>query len=411
MLANRWRTRLACLLLLSSDLALAARPRPHALKRRNPSYSPLSDPSLEQLVALSSLDDALDYNDPKSLLAKILVPRTVGSANLTRVQGVVEGHFRKLGWHVEKDAFDDDTPYGRKFFTNLVFTHDPSAPRRLVLSAHLDSKYFETHPEDQFVGATDSAAPCAMMLDLATALTPWLDGRKKRVQEAGGEEGFDGQGETLQIVFFDGEEAFKEWTHTDSIYGARHLVEKWSETDSSPSAIRSTPRSPLRRISHLVLLDLLGAPNPLIRNFFPNTGWLFDEFLHSEERLGVTGYLWDGFEGQAYTEQKGKLGVRERSFFVPRASGQMQGWAGQIEDDHVPFVQQGVPVVHLISVPFPSVWHTIKDDASALDLPTIKAWALILRLTVAEYLGLDPTGRLQNANVKRNKGELFDEAG
>jgi hypothetical protein len=262
--------------------------------------------------------------------------------------------------HVEKDAFEDETPYGRKPFTNLVFTHDPSAPRRLVLSAHLDSKYFDTHPEDQFVGATDSAAPCAMMLDLATALTPWLDARRERVRDAGGEEGLDGQGETLQVVFFDGEEAFKEWTHTDSIYGARHLVEKWSETDSSPSAIRSTPRSPLRRISHLVLLDLLGAPNPLIRNFFQNTGWLFDEFLHSEERLGVAGYLWSGFEGEAYTEQKGKLGVRERSFFVPRASGQMQGWAGQIEDDHVPFVQQGVPVVHLISVPFPSVWHTIK---------------------------------------------------
>ena len=37
---------------------------------------------------------------------------------------------------------------------------------------------------------------------------------------------------TLQLIFFDGEEAFKTWTATDSIYGARHLAGKWSsETD------------------------------------------------------------------------------------------------------------------------------------------------------------------------------------
>ena len=35
---------------------------------------------------------------------------------------------------------------------------------------------------------------------------------------------------TLQMVFFDGEEAFVEWSQTDSLYGARHLAEKWSDT-------------------------------------------------------------------------------------------------------------------------------------------------------------------------------------
>lgn len=261
---------------------------------------------------------------------------------------------------MEADEFDAKTPLGSKPMKNLVFTHDPSAPRRFVLAAHLDSKYFPTHPADQFVGATDSAAPCAMLLDLATALTPWLDERKKRVEELGGEEGREGQGETLQIVFFDGEEAFVDWTAEDSIYGAKHLAEKWSVTDTSPAPIQSTPKSPLRRISHFVLLDLLGAPNPLMRSFFPNTGWLFDEFLHSEERLGQAGLLWPGFEGNAYTERKGKIGVPERSFFVPRNAAGMQMHAGSIEDDHLPFMKAGVPIVHLIAVPFPSVWHTIR---------------------------------------------------
>ena len=35
---------------------------------------------------------------------------------------------------------------------------------------------------------------------------------------------------TLQMVFFDGEEAFVNWTRTDSLYGSRHLAEKWSNT-------------------------------------------------------------------------------------------------------------------------------------------------------------------------------------
>ncbi|POY76648.1 hypothetical protein BMF94_0240 [Rhodotorula taiwanensis] len=395
---HRWPTWL-CLLALCT-LALASRPRPHSLKRRNPTYAPLSDQSLDALAVLSDRDEALDFDDPTSLLAKILVPRVSGTKNLTRVQELVEGHFSHLGWANE---FDAKTPLGSKPMKNLVFTHDPSAPRRFVLAAHLDSKYFPTHPADQFVGATDSAAPCAMLLDLATALTPWLDERKKRVEELGGEEGREGQGETLQIVFFDGEEAFVDWTAEDSIYGAKHLAEKWSVTDTSPAPIQSTPKSPLRRISHFVLLDLLGAPNPLMRSFFPNTGWLFDEFLHSEERLGQAGLLWPGFEGNAYTERKGKIGVPERSFFVPRNAAGMQMHAGSIEDDHLPFMKAGVPIVHLIAVPFPSVWHTIRDAATALDLPTIKAWALILRLTVAEYLGLDPSIPPANANKKRKR--------
>lgn len=148
-----------------------------------------------------------------------------------RLQGMVVDHFTKLGWHVEKDSFEATTPIGKKKFTNLIFTHDPTASRRIVLSAHLDSKYFANAPENEFVGATDSAAPCAMMMDVAEGLTGWLDERRDRVQMAGGEEGREGQAETLSVVFFDGEEAFGDWTHEDSIYGARY-ASKSSFSDS-----------------------------------------------------------------------------------------------------------------------------------------------------------------------------------
>ena len=59
-----------------------------------------------------------------------------------------------------------------------------------------------------------------MMLDLAETLDPLLNSRLERL-ENGLEDDEDISETTLQLIFFDGEEAFKDWTDTDSIYGAR----------------------------------------------------------------------------------------------------------------------------------------------------------------------------------------------
>lgn len=68
------------------------------------------------------------------------------------------------------------------------------------------------------------------MLDLAEALNPLLDARTKRLADAEGtfdpdadEDEDEALHTTLQLIFFDGEEAFKDWTDTDSIYGARYV--------------------------------------------------------------------------------------------------------------------------------------------------------------------------------------------
>jgi glutaminyl-peptide cyclotransferase len=59
-----------------------------------------------------------------------------------------------------------------------------------------------------------------MMLDLAEALNPLLDKRKER-SDAGVDDDDDVADITLQLVFFDGEEAFISWTDQDSTYGSR----------------------------------------------------------------------------------------------------------------------------------------------------------------------------------------------
>lgn len=115
----------------------------------------------------------------------------------------------------------------------------------------------------QFLGATDSAAPCAMLLDLAQALTPALRARKTRLANASDDEDEFDEREaaqtTLQIVFFDGEEAFHDWTATDSIYGSRYVPPPHTDTSTSP-CFRQAPREPLG-----IHLSPPEPPVPLLR--------------------------------------------------------------------------------------------------------------------------------------------------
>lgn len=76
-----------------------------------------------------------------------------------------------LGWTLEEDAFNDTTPLGVKPFNNIIAVQNPSLTRRLTLACHFDSKYYT---EFDFIGATDSAVPCALLIDLARLLNTSL---------------------------------------------------------------------------------------------------------------------------------------------------------------------------------------------------------------------------------------------
>jgi glutaminyl-peptide cyclotransferase len=97
---------------------------------------------------------------------------------------------QSYGWFVEQHSSKDETPYGVKNFVNIVsslpigsnfygqkkYNDSLSAKlnlnNRIVFACHYDSKY-ETSFE--FLGAIDSAVPCAMLLDLAKFLKQNFD--------------------------------------------------------------------------------------------------------------------------------------------------------------------------------------------------------------------------------------------
>jgi len=341
-----------------------------------------------------------------------MIPRVSSTPSNVVVRDYIISHLRSLNWHIAEDAFEDDTPLGRKSFVNIIATKDLKASRRVVLSAHYDSKYFAP-PDDQFVGATDSAFPCALMLDLAEALNPMLEARIQHLEDDDlpPTEDEDVADTTLQLVFFDGEEAFVTWTDTDSIYGARHLADNWGSSYFSPDSLSAvtavvppssrseeeesetkglSPRrllpatslTLLSTIEHLILLDLLGAKQPLIKSYFKDTAWLFSQLKDTEKRLGDM----DAF---VFGPDKSMDAQSYVSYFrpVPVASAANVGYMG---DDHLPFLRRGVPVLHLIADPFPHVWHKLTDDATALDKTTMRRWNILMRVFMGEYLGLTP---------------------
>lgn len=157
------------------------------------------------------------------------------------------------------------------------------------------------------------------------------------------------------------------WVYAD--WCLRALAEEWATTRHEEVSVFETP---LKAISLFVLLDLLGAAEPSVASYFENTHWAYRKLSRAERRLREQGLL----------ESKPRTGR-----FLPD-EGRHSFSRGYVLDDHVPFLQRGVDVLHVIPTPFPSVWHTIDDDGAHLDVPTLRDWAKIMTVFVAEWMEL-----------------------
>lgn len=185
-------------------------------------YGTLSD---ETLKNFPSPGDEFNIKTG-AILAPILRTRVSGTPGSTAVLQHFLDFFKNQlpEWNVELHNSSAITPVsnGEKIpFVNLIATRDPPTSRvgdvgRLALVAHYDSKFT---PEG-FIGAIDSAAPCAMILHAARSIDAALTKKWKEMVADGTDELEEAKG--VQILLLDGEEAFKSWTATDSLYGSRY---------------------------------------------------------------------------------------------------------------------------------------------------------------------------------------------
>ncbi|XP_073416232.1 glutaminyl-peptide cyclotransferase isoform X2 [Dendrobates tinctorius] len=298
--------------------ALVSGQNPQWTTQKN-SHRPLVLRTADVQRALSQTDISQMW---KSDLMPMLIERFSGSPGNFAVRQHIKQRLQRLqaGWLIEEDTFQSQTPFGYVTFSNIIATLNPSAHRHLVLACHYDSKYFPPQWDGKiFIGATDSAVPCAMLLELARAQDYHLQQLKGRT--SGSKPDL-----SLQLIFFDGEEAFHQWTPFDSLYGSQHLAQKMESTPHPPNAENTNQ---LHGIDLFILLDLIGAANPIFPNYFQNT-------------------------------------VR---------------WFNRLQSI-------GVPVLHLIPSPFPDVWHTFEDNEENLDSSTIENINKILQVFALEYLNI-----------------------
>jgi Zn-dependent M28 family amino/carboxypeptidase len=254
----------------------------------------------------------------RSLVA--MGPRPVGSEAHRAAQAYIVQQLEAAGARVQRDTFVTGTPRGEEELTNIVGTLGPSGGRIFVLASH-----YETLTMDGFVGANDSGSSTGLLLALAPVLA------KRNLEHE------------LRLVFFDGEEAFVEWSEQDSLYGSRHLAAKWKADGTT------------QRIGAFILLDMVGDADLDLLKDSNSTPWLRDQIWKVAERLGYSRYFLN----------------REVAY----------------EDDHLPFVRAGVPAVDLIDFnygPGNRYWHTAEDTLDKVSAGSLQIVGEVVLEAVAE---------------------------
>ncbi|MCI0586877.1 MAG: M28 family peptidase [Planctomycetes bacterium] len=246
-----------------------------------------------------------------------LGPRPPGSEALEKARLYLLAELKKAGLEGERDPFEGATPIGPIRFENLLASIPGESPRSILLAGHYDTKLFE---EFRFVGANDGGSSAGLLLELARALA---SRGKPRA--------------TIRFAFLDGEEAFREWSGTDSLYGSRHLAARWKKDGT------------LANVQAMVLLDMVGDRDLQIVGETRSTAWLRALLAQAAADLG-----------------------HGAKFFKRQLA---------LEDDHVPFLDAGVPAaIDLIDYsygpPQPggagAWWHTAEDTLDKISAESLE---------------------------------------
>ena len=272
----------------------------------------------EVLTAAAGFDGERAFEDLRHLVD--LGPRPPGSEALQGAREYIAQQLSAADVETWDDTFVAATPVGDIPMTNLIGVLRGESPTVVILAGHYDTATIESV---RFVGANDGGSSAAFLLEMARVLSR----RKNRF--------------TYWLVFFDGEEALKEWSASDSLYGSRHLAEKLSREGK------------LSQIKALILVDMVADRHLNILRESNSTAWLSDAVFRSARTLGY-GRLFSG----------GTLPV---------------------EDDHLPFLARGIPSVDMIDLtPFGSYHHTAEDSIDRCSPESLTVVGQVVLATLAE---------------------------
>src|SRR6267154_1501249 len=141
-----------------------------------------------------------------------LGPRPAGSEALEKSRLYIIEQLKSAGWTVARSEFSDQTPRGKVAFVNLIArfgTSEKKEAAQFLLCSHYDTKTFDTI---RFVGANDGGSSTGLLLELARVL-----GLHPNLAT------------TVELVFFDGEEAYENFSETDGLYGSRYFARQLAD--------------------------------------------------------------------------------------------------------------------------------------------------------------------------------------
>jgi hypothetical protein len=251
-----------------------------------------------------------------------LGPRTPQSEAIEKSRAYIKQELNSSGWRVTEQPFTDETPRGQVRFVNLIarFGTIGKTTDLFLLCSHYDTKVFDTF---RFVGANDSGSSTGLLLELARVLA-----QQPRLAEK------------IELVFFDGEEAFENFSNTDGIYGSRHFAHELRQ-DGSAKSFRGG-----------ILFDMVGDRS-LDITFPPNSPIkITRDIFASADALKLRNYF-------TYFDQ-------------------------DVTDDHSPLNAVGIPVVDVIDFHYPP-WHTADDTMDKISAQSLQIVGSVAAYYLSEF--------------------------
>lgn len=234
-------------------------------------------------------------------------PRPAGSKAIEKSRDYIEDQLHRSAWHVTRQAFSDDTPRGKIQFVNLIAqfsAQEKAASPSFLLCSHYDTKTFDTI---RFVGANDGGSSTGLLLELARVIGQHPDLARK-----------------IELVFFDGEEAYEQFSQKDGLYGSRYFARELKSA---------------RQFRGGLLFDMVG-----------------------DRSLGIT------LPSDSPPEMA-------RDIFAAADTLKLRNYFTYLDreliDDHVPLNAIGIPTLDIIDFDYPP-WHTAGDTIDKISAPSLQ---------------------------------------
>lgn len=218
---------------------------------------------------------------------------------------------------------------------NIMAQFNSSAPKRLLLLAHYDTRPWADNEADEsnhtkpIDGANDGASGVGVILEIARVLSQ----SKPNVG--------------IDILFTDVED-----------YGTNSPMGNTEDTWclGTQHWVANLPYSPDNRPAYGILLDMVGGRNAKFAR----------EYYSARMAPAVVDRVWSIAAASPYADR------------FPNANG------GAITDDHLHVNSAGIPCIDIIETTnpesggFPPTWHTLDDNIDNIDKATLKAVGEVL---------------------------------